>query len=79
MQKPRSKDRGFCFSSWSSCSPRRSGIGSVHGALVAALLVGVIDTVGRVTLPTGFGNVLIYVLMAMVLVWRPRGLFPAHG
>lgn len=55
------------------------GIGSVHGALVAALLVGVIDTVGRVTLPTGFGNVLIYVLMAMILFWRPRGLFPAHG
>jgi branched-chain amino acid transport system permease protein len=55
------------------------GIGSVHGALIAALLVGVIDTVGRVTLPTGFGNVLIYVLMAMILFWRPRGLFPAHG
>lgn len=55
------------------------GIGSVHGALLAALLVGVIDTVGRVTLPTGFGNVLIYVLMAMILFWRPRGLFPAHG
>jgi branched-chain amino acid transport system permease protein len=55
------------------------GIGSVHGALVASLLVGVIDTVGRVTLPTGLGNVLIYVLMAMILFWRPRGLFPAHG
>jgi Branched-chain amino acid ABC-type transport system, permease components len=55
------------------------GIGSVHGALVAALLVGVLDTVGRVTLPAGFGNVLIYVLMAMILFWRPRGLFPAHG
>lgn len=54
------------------------GIGSVHGALLAALLVGVIDTVGRVTLPAGFGNVLIYVLMAMILFWRPRGLFPAH-
>ena len=54
------------------------GIGSVHGALAAALLVGVIDTVGRVTLPTGFGNVLIYVLMAMILFWRPRGLFPAN-
>lgn len=55
------------------------GIGSIHGALVAALLVGVIDTVGRVSLPTGFGNVLIYVLMASILFWRPRGLFPAHG
>lgn len=55
------------------------GIGSVRGALIAALLVGVIDTVGRVTLPTGFGNVLMYVFMAMILFWRPRGLFPAHG
>lgn len=55
------------------------GIGSVHGALIAALLVGVIDTVGRVTLPAGLGNVLIYVPMAMILFWRPRGLFPAHG
>ena len=55
------------------------GIGSVHGALIASLLVGVIDTVGRVTLPAGFGNVLIYVPMAMILFWRPRGLFPAHG
>jgi branched-chain amino acid transport system permease protein len=55
------------------------GVGSVQGALLAALLVGVIDTVGRVTLPTGFGNILIYVLMAMILIWRPRGLFPAHA
>ncbi len=55
------------------------GIGSVHGALIAALLVGVIDTIGRVTLPTGFGNVLIYMLMAMILFWRPRGLFSTHG
>lgn len=55
------------------------GIGSVHGALIASLLVGVIDTVGRVTLPPGFGNILIYVPMAMILFWRPRGLFPAHG
>ena len=55
------------------------GIGSVHGALVAALLVGVIDTVGRVSLPAGVGNVLIYVLMASILFWRPRGLFPSHG
>jgi branched-chain amino acid transport system permease protein len=55
------------------------GIGSVHGALLASLLVGVIDTMGRVTLPAGFGNILIYVPMAMILFWRPRGLFPAHG
>ena len=55
------------------------GIGSVHGALIASLLVGVVDTIGRVTLPAGFGNILIYVPMAMILFWRPRGLFPAHG
>jgi branched-chain amino acid transport system permease protein len=55
------------------------GVGSVQGALLAALLVGVIDTVGRVTLPTGFGNIVIYVLMAMILFWRPRGLFPSNA
>lgn len=55
------------------------GIGSVRGSLIAALVVGVIDTVGRVMLPSGFGNVLIYLLMALILFWRPKGLFPSHG
>ncbi|MDJ0826114.1 MAG: branched-chain amino acid ABC transporter permease [Rhodobacter sp.] len=67
------------------------GIGSIKGALVGALLVGLTDTLGKVLLPAAFGAVmapseanavgsalasmLIYVLMAGVLVWRPRGLF----
>ncbi len=55
------------------------GIGSVHGALIAALLVGVIDTFGRVLLPPAVAEMAIYLLMAGVLFWRPRGLFPAHG
>lgn len=55
------------------------GIGSIRGALVAALLVGLIDTLGRVMLPSGFGNIVIYLLMAVILFWRPQGLFPAHG
>jgi branched-chain amino acid transport system permease protein len=55
------------------------GIGSVRGAFVAALLVGIIDTVGRVALPPALADMGIYVLMAAVLFWRPRGLFPAHG
>ncbi|MFO7856417.1 MAG: branched-chain amino acid ABC transporter permease [Paracoccaceae bacterium] len=69
------------------------GIGSVTGALVGAVLVGVTDTLGRVFLPMAFAqvmppaeasgvgsalaSVLIYVLMAGVLIWRPQGLFPA--
>jgi branched-chain amino acid transport system permease protein len=50
------------------------GIGSVRGALVAALLVGAVDTFGKVLLPQVSG-MLVYVLMAAVLLWRPEGLF----
>jgi branched-chain amino acid transport system permease protein len=50
------------------------GIGSVRGALVAALLVGLVDTFGQVLLPQVAG-MLVYVLMAAVLLWRPEGLF----
>lgn len=55
------------------------GIGSVRGAFVAALLIGVADTVGRVSLPPALASMLIYILMAAVLFWRPRGLFPVVG
>lgn len=50
------------------------GIGSIRGALVAALLIGFVDTFGKVLLPQAAG-VLVYVLMAAVLLWRPDGLF----
>jgi branched-chain amino acid transport system permease protein len=55
------------------------GIGSVRGAFVAAILVGLIDTFGRILLPPALADIGIYVLMAAVLFWRPQGLFPAHG
>jgi branched-chain amino acid transport system permease protein len=71
------------------------GIGSVRGAFVGALLVGLVDTMGRALLPLAFAqmfnpqlasnlgpsvsSILIYVLMAAVLVLRPQGLFPARG
>ena len=71
------------------------GIGSVRGALVGALLVGLVDVAGRTVVPALFGllmgpqaasnagpavaSILIYVLMAAVLFFRPQGLFPAHG
>ena len=71
------------------------GIGSIKGAMVGALLVGVIDTMGRFLLPRIFAtfldtsqamgvgaalaSMLIYLLMALVLILRPKGLFPAHG
>jgi branched-chain amino acid transport system permease protein len=71
------------------------GIGSIRGALVGALLVGIVDTVGRALLPpllrsflppavaSGLGpalaSIAIYVLMAAVLFWRPQGLFPARA
>ncbi|CCQ72185.1 branched-chain amino acid ABC transporter permease [Magnetospira sp. QH-2] len=71
------------------------GIGSVRGALVGALLVGLVDTYGRAFMPlfmrsfldpaaadtvgASISSVAIYVLMAAVLIWRPRGLFQAYG
>ncbi len=69
------------------------GIGSVKGALVGALLVGVTDTLGRALLPGFFGlfmepsaamsmgsslaSMLIYILMAVVLIAKPSGLYGA--
>jgi len=50
------------------------GIGSVKGALAAALLIGAVDTFGKVLFPQGAG-MLVYLLMAVVLLWRPHGLF----
>ena len=48
--------------------------GSVRGALIAALLVGLVDTFGKVLLPSVAG-MLVYMLMAAVLLWKPEGLF----
>jgi branched-chain amino acid transport system permease protein len=71
------------------------GIGSIRGALVGSLVVGIVDTIGRAFLPILFGaflppqfasaagpaiaSVLVYLLMAVVLYLRPQGLFPARG
>jgi branched-chain amino acid transport system permease protein len=71
------------------------GIGSIRGAFIAAVFVGLVDTVGRAFLPDllrlvlstsaastaarALSSMLIYLLMALVLVVRPAGLFPAPG
>ncbi|MEP3275955.1 MAG: branched-chain amino acid ABC transporter permease [Stappiaceae bacterium] len=71
------------------------GIGSIKGALIGAILVGLVDTLGRVFLPKLFSLVLdpstattvgaslssvaIYLLMAAILLWRPKGLFALHA
>jgi branched-chain amino acid transport system permease protein len=52
------------------------GIGSIRGALLAALLIGFVDTFGKVLVPSAAG-VLVYVLMALILLWKPDGLFKA--
>jgi len=49
------------------------GIGSVSGALVAALLIGLADTMGKVMAPE-YSGVAVYLLMAIILLWRPQGL-----
>ena len=69
------------------------GIGSIRGAFVASIFVGLIDTVGRAFLPDilkivltpaaaataapALSSMLIYIVMAVVLILRPEGLFPA--
>ena len=72
------------------------GIGSVKGALIAAILVGMIDTLGRVFLPelltllmqspsdaaslsSSLSSISVYIFMALVLIIKPQGLFPAHA
>jgi branched-chain amino acid transport system permease protein len=71
------------------------GIGSIRGALLGALLVGAADTGGRTVVPmlldrllgdqaaatagAAVASILVYVVMAGVLVWKPEGLFPARG
>lgn len=50
------------------------GIGSIKGALVAALMIGIADTLGKVFLPE-FSGFAVYLLMAVILLWRPQGLF----
>ena len=50
------------------------GIGSLKGALVAALLIGFADTFGKVLVPE-FASIAVYLLMAVILLFRPSGLF----
>ncbi|HEY2979014.1 MAG TPA: branched-chain amino acid ABC transporter permease [Burkholderiaceae bacterium] len=49
------------------------GIGSISGALVASLLVGFVDTFGKVFFAE-YSGIGVYLLMAIILVWRPEGL-----
>ena len=55
------------------------GVGSVRGAFIAALVVGLVDTFGRVLLPAALADIGIYAVMAGVLFFKPEGLFPARG
>ncbi len=50
------------------------GIGSVRGAFLAALLVGIVDTFGKVLFPQ-LAGITVYLLMAAILLWKPEGLF----
>ena len=55
------------------------GIGSIRGAFIAALMIGIVDTFGRVLLPSALGSMVIFILMAAILAWRPQGLFPLQS
>jgi branched-chain amino acid transport system permease protein len=49
------------------------GIGSINGALIASLLIGIADTLGKVLAPE-YSGIAVYLLMAAILLWRPQGL-----
>ena len=52
------------------------GLGSVSGAFWSALIIGLVDTLGKPPIaPQGAQGLAVYVLMAAVLLWRPSGLF----
>jgi branched-chain amino acid transport system permease protein len=51
------------------------GIGSIKGAFVGAMLIGIADNFGQVLLPGGGSGVVPYAVMALVLLWSPQGLF----
>lgn len=55
------------------------GIGSIRGAFIAALVIGIVDTFGRVLLPPALGSMVIFILMATILAFRPQGLFPVQN
>jgi branched-chain amino acid transport system permease protein len=50
------------------------GIGSIWGAMLASILIGMADTFGKVFVPE-YAGMTVYLLMALVLLWRPEGLF----
>jgi len=50
------------------------GIGSVKGAFVGAMIIGLADTFGQVLIPD-LASMVVYAVMALVLLWRPQGLF----
>ncbi len=50
------------------------GIGSIKGAMISALTIGIVDTLGQVLLPE-FSGAAVYLLMAVILLWWPQGLF----
>jgi branched-chain amino acid transport system permease protein len=50
------------------------GLGSIGGAFWAALLIGLIDTMGKAYVP-GLAGLAVFAMMALVLLWRPTGLF----
>jgi branched-chain amino acid transport system permease protein len=54
------------------------GMGSIKGAFVGSLVIGLVDTFGQVLVPQ-IAGMTVYILMAAVLLWRPAGLFGRTG
>lgn len=54
------------------------GLGSIRGTFVACILLGFVESANATFLPQ-FGGIAIFLVLAVFLVWKPNGLFPAQG
>ena len=55
------------------------GVGNVPGAIVGSLLLGLVESYGIALFGTSYRNLFAFVLLVIVLVWRPNGLFVRQG
>ncbi|WP_246504734.1 branched-chain amino acid ABC transporter permease [Microvirga antarctica] len=54
------------------------GLGNIRGTFVACIILGVVES-ANATFMANFGGIAVYIVLAVFLVWKPNGLFPAQG
>lgn len=54
------------------------GLGSIRGTFIACILLGLVESANATFMPQ-YGGIAVYIVLALFLIWRPSGLFPAQG